>query len=232
MRPYHAALIAAVTLPVVWSPAGVVAQAPDNKSVYVVTYIEVMPSAEKEVANLLRRVASASRKETGNLRFDVLQQIDRRDQFAILETWTDAKAFEAHGSATPMKQFQDELNPLRIAFYDQRPDTGTDIGPVPALVGKDAIIVITHVDVTGPSKDEAIIMMKKFADSSRREHGAESYEVWQQNNRLNHFTVAEVWKDQAALDAHTVAAGAREFREKLGPMLGALYDDRRYKTLE
>jgi quinol monooxygenase YgiN len=54
----------------------------------------------------------------------------------------------------------------------------------------------------------------------------------QQPNRLNHFTVVDTWKDQPALDAHDVAAGTLAFREKLGPMLGALYDDRRYKSLE
>ena len=58
------------------------------------------------------------------------------------------------------------------------------------------------------------------------------FEVWQQNNRLNHFTVVEIWKDQAALDAHNLAAPSREFRDAVGPKLGALYDDRRYSNLE
>ena len=75
-------------------------------------------------------------------------------------------------------------------------------------------------------------MLKKLATGSRREAGAERFEIWQQANRLNHFTVVEVWKDQAALDAHGLAAGAREFREMVGGMLGALYDDRRYRIIE
>jgi quinol monooxygenase YgiN len=74
--------------------------------------------------------------------------------------------------------------------------------------------------------------MSKLAADSRREPGAERFEIWQQNNRLNHFTVVEIWKDQAALDAHGRAAGTREFREKVGRMMGALYDDRRYRNLE
>jgi quinol monooxygenase YgiN len=74
--------------------------------------------------------------------------------------------------------------------------------------------------------------MKKLAADSRREPGAERFDVWQQSNRLNHFTVVEIWKDQPALDAHNLAAGAREFRDKVGRMMGALYDDRRYRTLE
>ena len=56
--------------------------------------------------------------------------------------------------------------------------------------------------------------------------------MWQQGNRANHFTVNEIWKNEAALDDHVVAPATREFREKLGPKNGALYDDRRYKNLE
>jgi quinol monooxygenase YgiN len=224
--------LGAVLLAAVAAPAGAQTQAPDKQPAYVVTYIEVTPAAETHTANLLRRLAAASRKEAGNLRYDVLQHLERRSQFAILENWADAKAFEDHGAGPAMKQFRGELDPLRIGFYDERLDTGIDIGPPSAPAGKDAIYVITHVDVTGPFKDDAIVMMKKLAAESRREPGAERYEIWQQNNRLNHFTVTETWKDQSALDAHNLAAGTREFREKVGHMMGALYDDRRYRNLE
>jgi quinol monooxygenase YgiN len=207
------------------------AQAPDKAPADVVTYIEVTPSAEATAAAALRRVAAASRKEAGNLRYDVLQHTERRNQFAILEGWSDGKAFEAHGAAAAMKQFRGELDPLRIGFYDERLDTAIDVAGRPPA-SKDAIYVITHVDVTGQFKDDAIVMMKKLAADSRREGGAERFEIWQQNNRLNHFTMVEVWKDKAALDAHGLAAGTREFREKVGHMMGALYDDRRYRNLE
>jgi quinol monooxygenase YgiN len=241
MNVMHEALIAAAVLAATVVP-GALAQAADNQAAYAVTYFEVAPSAETEAANLLRHAAAASSEEAGKLRYDILQHIERRSQFAILEAWSDAKALEAHGATAAMKQFRNQLSPLRVSFYDQRLDTGIDVVPVaaPALVApagtslaaKDAIHVLTHVDVTGQFKDEAIVMMKKLAADSRREPGAARFEVWQQNNRLNHFTVVEVWKDQAALDAHNLAAGTREFREKLGGMMGALYDDRRYRTLE
>jgi quinol monooxygenase YgiN len=233
MKIRHGALIVAAVLAAVGG-AGALAQAPGAQPAHVVTYIAVAPSAaaEAETASLLRRVAGASRKEAGNLRYEVLQQIDRRNQFAILETWSDGKAFEAHGGGPAMKEFHGHLDPLRIGSYDQRPVTGIDVGPGPAPASKDAIYVVTHVDVPGPFKDEAIAMLNKLAAGSRREPGLERYEVLQQPNRLNHFTVVDTWKDQPALDAHDVAAGTLAFREKLGPMLGALYDDRRYKSLE
>lgn len=221
-----AAMLAAIMI------SGARAQAPDNQPAYAVTYIEVTPSAEAQAATLLRRLAAASRKEAGNLRYDVLQHTERRSEFAILETWSDGKAFEAHRGGAALKQFRGELDPLRIGFYDERLDNTIDVGPSPAAVGKDAIYVITHVDVTGQFKDDAIVMMKKLAADSRREPGAARFDVWQQSNRLNHFTVTEIWKDQAALDAHGRVAGTRAFRDELGHMMGALYDDRRYRSLE
>jgi quinol monooxygenase YgiN len=231
MNVIHEALIAAAILASVAIP-GALAQVPDNQAAYLVTYLDVTPTAEAEAAKLLRGIAAASSKEAGKLRYDVLQHTERRSQFAILEAWSDAKAFEAHGAGAAMKQFRDQLSPLRIGLYDQRLDTAIDVVPVASPASKGAIHVITHVDVTGQFKDEAIVMLKKLAADSRPEAGAERFEIWQQANRLNHFTVVEVWKDQPALDAHGLKANTREFREKVGAMLGALYDDRRYRIIE
>jgi quinol monooxygenase YgiN len=227
---FAAAALAAMTVQV--TGQGARAQAPEDPSAYLVTYIEVAPSAEAQTAGLLRQVAAASRKEAGNLRYDILEHRERKGQFAILETWSDSKALEAHRGGPAMKQLRGELDPLRISLYDERLDNAIDVAQPLAPPGKDAIYVITHIDVTGQFKDEAIIMMKKLAADTRREPGAERFDVWQQSNRLNHFTVTEIWKDQAALDAHGGVAGTREFREKVGHMLGALYDDRRYRSLQ
>jgi quinol monooxygenase YgiN len=230
MKVFHALLIAAAVLVSVAAPGR--AQAPDQQSTYGVTYIEIAPTSEAAAGNLLRSGAASSRKEAGNLRYDVLQHMERRNQFAVLEAWSDAKAFQAHGGGAAMKQLRAALDPLRIGFFDERLDSGLDTGPVPPPPGKSAIYVVTHVDVTGQFKDDAIVMMKKLAADSRREPGAERFDVWQQTNRLNHFTVTEIWKDQPALDAHNAAAGTRAFRDQIGRMLGALYDDRRYRSLE
>jgi quinol monooxygenase YgiN len=219
-----AAIVAAVAVP----PAR--AQAPANLPAMVVTYIEVAPSAEAEAAGLLKTVAATSRKEAGNLRFEVLQQIERPDHFAILEAWSDAKAFASHGAAAATKAFRDKLTPLRTGPYDERPSVALSLGAIQAAGSRGAIYVVTHVDVTGNFKDETIVMLAKLAEDGRK--GAERFEVWQQGNRANHFTLNEIWKTEAALDAHLAAAATREFREALGPKNGALYDDRRYKSLE
>jgi len=207
------------------------AQAQTGGTAYVVTYIEVAPSAQGTAADLLKAVAAASRKEPGNERYDVLQRIERQNQFAILEAWTDLKAAEAHVSGAALKQFKEKLKPLQVSFYDERPSNGIAVAPMPASVGKDAIYAVTHVDVTPPNKDECMAMLKKLANETRKEPSSLQFEAWQQNNRGNHFTVTEIWKDRAAIDGHITTAATREFREKLGPMSGALYDERLYKSL-
>ena len=229
MKVFCGMLIAAAMIAA--APAAL-AQAPAGGTTYVVTYLEVLPSAKGEVAGLLKQVAAASRKEAGNQRYDILQRTGRDNQFAILEAWADLKAAEAHAGGAALKQFKDKLKPLQLSFYDERPSNGIAVAPAPTSVGKGSVYAITHVDVAPPSKDDCIAMLKKLADDTRKEPNAERFEAWQQNNRGNHFTVTEIWKDRAAHEAHIVAASTREFREKLGPISGALYDERLYASIE
>jgi quinol monooxygenase YgiN len=228
MRVFCGMLIAAAAMAA--APVAM-AQAPAGGTAYVATYIEVVPSAQREATGLLKQVAAASRNEAGNQRYDILERVDRRNQFVILEAWTDLKAAEAHANGTALKEFKDKLKPLQASFYDERPSNGIAVAPVPASVSKGAIYAVTHVDVIPPSKDDCIVMLKKLAEDTRKEPNAERFEAWQQNNRANHFTVTEIWKNRVAHDAHIATASTKEFREKLGPMSGALYDERLYRSL-
>ena len=94
-----------------------------------------------------------------------------------------------------------------------------------------AVVVVTHVDVPPPKKDECIAALKTLVADSRKEGGSVRFEVFQQSNRPNHFSVVEVWKDQRAYDAHITAASTKKFRDQLTPMSGALYDERLYKAI-
>src|SRR5258707_15270202 len=93
------------------------AQAPAGGTAYMVTYIEVVPSAQGETAGLLKQEAPASRKEAGNQRYDILQPIDRQKQFVILETWDDLKAAEAPKGGGAPEEVQDKPNPPQSRFF-------------------------------------------------------------------------------------------------------------------
>ena len=55
-----------------------------DAAVYVVSYIDVAPPARSSAAGALRQLAIASRKDEGNMRFEVLQRAAPSNQFAIV----------------------------------------------------------------------------------------------------------------------------------------------------
>ena len=102
------------------------------------------------------------------------------------------------------------------------------VGAVDTPKASGAIFVATHVDVIPPRKDDCVAILKAMSTDTPKDAGNLRYEVLQQPNRTNHFTVTEAWKDKKSLDAHASADHTRQFREQLSPMAGALYDERFY----
>jgi quinol monooxygenase YgiN len=198
--------------------------------VHVVTYVEVVPAAAPQSAVLLRQYREAAGKEAGLRQVEVLQRIDRPNQFVVLAVWADQKAFEAHGASAPAAGLRTGLHALLASPNDERVHTGLAVGP-PAAGGVGALHAVTHVDVIPPRKDDSLPLLRQLAEDSRRDPGNLRFDVVQQTNRPNHFTVVEVWRDRSAFDAHGAAAHTRRFREQLAPMSGSLYDERLYGEL-
>jgi len=228
MRPILQLVLAMVIPPAtLWGPV----YAQDN-AVYLVTYIEVMPNAAASGAALLERYSDASRKEIGNLSFDVLHEMARPERFAILEVWKDKAAFDGHDKAASTVHFRDRLNEIQGAPYDERILSGLYLGPVKHEHKPGAIYVLTHVDVVPQHLNNGLALLGAMSSDTAKENGNISYEVLQQANRLNHFAVVEEWVSKQAAQAHALAPHTRAFRAKLLPMQGALYDERFYKKLD
>ena len=68
----------------------------------------------------LQQLAEVSRRDDGNVRFDVLQQRSRLNHFTIVEIWRDQKALEAHAMAAHTRQFREQFQPMSGALYDER----------------------------------------------------------------------------------------------------------------
>src|SRR5204863_7684909 len=102
------------------------AHAQDN-TVYVDHYIEVERAARNVATSLLRQLANASRKDEGNMRFDILQRTAPSNQFAIVAVWKDQKAYDAHLAAAHTKEFREKIKPDLISAIDDRVHTGMEI---------------------------------------------------------------------------------------------------------
>jgi quinol monooxygenase YgiN len=205
---------------------------PIEGPVYTVTYVEVLPTSRADGVALLRRYRDATRQEDGNLRCELLSRIGQPHQLVLLEVWRDAKAFEAHGSAASRASMRERIHAIRSAPIDERVHVAVAPGPLQPAPEGDAVYVVTHVDVIPPRKDDGLAAVRQLADASRPSPGNVRFEVVQQTSRPNHFTVVEIWKDARAVETHAMAETTRRFRDALGPMSGALYDERMFKALD
>lgn len=212
-----------------------VALADDASTAYVVTYFETVPAYTGQVRNLMRDLAKASRKEPGHIRIELLQRTGQPDQFVILEAWQDKDAHAAHAAAAHTKQFRDKLQPLLRGPYDERPHTNLSVGPTKVTLGGDArgstIYAVTHVDIVPKEKDTGVGLVKQLSESGRKDGGNLRFDALTQNSRPNHMTVVEIWADKKTLEEHGITAHKRQFREKLMPLSGSLYDERFYRTI-
>jgi quinol monooxygenase YgiN len=213
------------------APTPGVAPTPEG-NIYSVTYVEVLPTAKADAVILLRRYRDAAQKEGGNLRCEVVQRIDQPHQFAILEIWKDHAAFEAHGKGANTTETREKIAAIRNAPTDERVHTALTVGRIDAPTVRGGIYVATHVDVIPPRKDDGVAALKRLGEDSRRDQDNLRFEVVQQINRPNHFTVIEIWRDTKAVETHSMTAPTREFRDKLATMTGALYDERIYRAID
>jgi quinol monooxygenase YgiN len=202
-----------------------------NGRVYIVTYFDVAPTAAQQSAAIIREFAAASRKEDGNTGFEAFDEIARPSRFALLETWRDKKASDAHDAGPAATAFRDRLQPLMIGGFGVRPHGGLAVAAPKGQLPADALYVLTHVDVFPVHKDQTIELVKAQAEAARKDDGNLRYDVVQWDGHPNHFTLIEVWRDRKAFDASVTTPHNKEFRDKLTPLEGALYDERLYQAV-
>ena len=224
-------LISAILLSSAAGPMG--AQAPADMTVYAVAYVDAIASGRGAMASALKPYRDTSRKESGSLRVDVLEQTGRPGHFVVIEAWRDQAALDAHATSAPVKQLHGALDPVRASGYDQRPYEPLSVAPAGATAGGRAVYVVTHVDIAGAAaQTEAPGMLRRLAEASRKEAGCIRFEVLQHAMRRNHYTVFEIWQSQAALDAHAAAVPTRQYRDTVQPMSGSPVDERLYTAID
>jgi quinol monooxygenase YgiN len=148
-----------------------------------------------------------------------------------LEIWRDKKAADTHNAGTAAAAFRAKLQPLMIGGFGARPHGGLSVGAPKGQLPADALYVLTHVDVFPTYKDQAIELVKAQAEAARKDDGNLRYDVVQWDGHPNHFTLIEVWRDRKAFDAGVTAPHNKEFRDKLTPLEGGLYDERLYQAV-
>jgi quinol monooxygenase YgiN len=212
-------------------------QSPPTPSVpegprYIVTYLEVSPTATADGTKAVRQFRDAVRAEPGNLRAEALQRLGQPYQLVLLEAWQDQTAADTHAQASSTLKFHEQIRAIQNAPADVRVHFPLSVGPLDAVHSGAAVAIVTHVDVIPPQRENGTAIVKQLAEDSRRDGGNLRSEAVTQVSRQNHFTLIEVWRDRQSAEAHSMAVHTRTFREKLAPASGALYDERLYSVLD
>ena len=200
-------------------------------AVFRVVYLEAAAPDVGEAAAIFRAFAAATRRAPGNDGFEALQEIGRPSRFAMVEGWRDRAAQDTYDALPATVAFRNKLQPLLVGPFEIRTFQGLSIAGSTTQGGRGAVYAVTHVDVLPAHKDEAAGLVTALAAASRKLSGNLSFDVLVVDGHPNHFTLVQGWSDRKAFDASLMAASTRDFRQKITPLEGALYDERLYYAL-
>ena len=199
---------------------------------YAVAYVDVLPAASGRAIEAFRTYRDQTRREDGFIAIELGEQNGRPGHFAIVETWRDQAAFDQHQSAASSTQLRSGLQPIRTSGYDQRPYKTLAAAPSRGTAGRNAVTIVSHVDIGGGAQIDVPAVLRKLSEASRGEAGSIRFDVLQHTIRANHFTVLEIWDSQQALDRHAAAAHTKQYRDEVQPVSGSPVDERVYKPLD
>jgi quinol monooxygenase YgiN len=91
-----------------------------DAKLYVVTHVDLTPNYTVDGTRLLQQFASDSRKDKGVVRFELLNDVSRKNHFTIVGVWQNQAAFDAHLEANHSKQFREKLQPMLGSPFDER----------------------------------------------------------------------------------------------------------------
>jgi quinol monooxygenase YgiN len=208
------------------------AEAQPDQSQSVVIYAEFRSLDTKAGSQVLDDLASQGLASVGVIRFDVLQQVDRHNLFALFEIWSSAQTFAAFESSPATQDILTRLAPLLDAPLDER-DGNLLEGAVNSRsdhAESRQIFVITHVDVDPQFVDQALPVLDTFVSDSASDTSVQTFALLSQSPTPNHFQLIEIFANQKVFDAHISTQHAVDFRNDVQPFIGAPYDERLYHT--
>jgi quinol monooxygenase YgiN len=93
---------------------------PDASPFNVVMHVDFVPRRAAEGLVALHQYEVDSRKDDGNSRVEVLQELAQPNHFIIEEVWRNRAAFDAHLGAPHTRAFRDTIQALIGSPFDVR----------------------------------------------------------------------------------------------------------------
>jgi quinol monooxygenase YgiN len=90
-----------------------------DRAIIVVSHVDTAGN-QVDAPALMRGLAEKSRKEKGNVRFDILQNEMRLNHFTVVETWDSQEALDAHAVAPHTREYRDSIQNVLGSPLDER----------------------------------------------------------------------------------------------------------------
>lgn len=203
-----------------------------DDAIYGVMSIDVPPSATSRGVALLKHYRRAALKQPGNRGVNLLQQVGWPNRFVIYEAWKDQSAYDANEKAPHMAEFCDTLKSISNAPCDRHAYFSVSVGPERASAGANPIYMMLHLDVFPNELQTGFLVAKQVAEAARKAKANLRYDVTSEvSTPLNYMTVFAAWQNRKAFDDYEMSTYARQFRDKVGQLLGSPFDDRLYTPI-
>jgi quinol monooxygenase YgiN len=96
-------------------------RAPNGNGVIIISHIDVAGGNTQNLINALGPLAEASRKESGMVRFEILDEVPAHvNHFRSFEEWSNLAAFETHNRAPHTQAYRTTIQQWLGTPYDQR----------------------------------------------------------------------------------------------------------------
>jgi len=199
---------------------------------YLMTYVEVVPSANARAIAAMKEYRDAARKEPGAMYADIYQEQGQSHRFVLSEIWENRGAAATHAHAAATATLLEKLQPIELGPVDIRIHQAHSVTPPKASSAND-IVVISHIDVAGGNTQNLINAMAPLSEASRKDNGMVRYEILDEvPAHANHFRSFEEWSSLAAFEAHNRAPHVQAYRRTVLQWLGTPYDQRLYRLVK
>src|SRR5579864_2503263 len=160
---------------------------------YLMTYVEVVPSAAGEAVNVLRDYRNAARNEPGAMQVDIYREKGQSHRFVLGEIWQNRTIVQDHVKGAATRALMQKLKPIELGPPDIRIHQAHSATPPRAPSAND-VIIISHVDVFGGNVAKLIALLNTLGEASRKDNGVVRYEILDEvPAHVNHFRVLEEW---------------------------------------
>ena len=167
-----------------------------------------------ELIDLIKGLVEETRKESGNLCYNVFQDIETPTKVVFYEIWKTEADFNIHCNSEHVNNYRSKIadlieGDLVIDQYER------SLAPIPTS-SKDGLVLFAKIQAIEGKSEELQVILEDLIPATLAEKGAEHYELHKQKGVKNNFMYHETWTTVADWDAHMLTKHLVDFLEIIG----------------